>query len=229
MPPSTTRNPDSEPESPQDASFVRRALDEIAPEIDGESASSVLRADVREALADAELAAVRIRDLVRDVKSVARQDDSKRARVDLNELVHGALRLASTEVKHRANVHLALAEDVDVVAHPGQLSQVFINLLVNAAQAFVSASSKYDIHVTTRRSGDRVFATVSDNGPGIPETVLPRIFDPYFTTKGREIGTGLGLAISRDIVRSHGGDLEVNSQPGHGTTFIICLPFALNG
>ena len=107
---------------------------------------------------------------------------------------------------------------------PGPVSQVFVNLLVNAAQALESVEGeRKEIRVTARREADMAVIEVSDTGPGIPSEVLSRLFQPFFTTKG-STGTGLGLSISRNIVRRLGGDLAVRSVPGDGTVFTVSLP-----
>ena len=107
--------------------------------------------------------------------------------------------------------------------HAGQLNQVFMNLLTNAAQA-LAGSAGAKIEVVTQRRGGQVIIQVADNGPGIPEEILPRIFDPFFTTKEVGQGSGLGLSIVHGIVERHGGTIEVDSHVGKGTTFTVILP-----
>jgi signal transduction histidine kinase len=112
-----------------------------------------------------------------------------------------------------------------VRGYSGQLQQVFMNLLTNAAQALADKPSGGTIRIRTERRGDVVVIVVSDDGPGIPPDVLPRIFDPFFTTKEVGRGTGQGLTLSRTIVvERHGGSLTFDSRPGEGTTFIVRLP-----
>lgn len=108
-----------------------------------------------------------------------------------------------------------------LACHASQLNQAFLNLILNAAHAIDGAGV---VTVSTASDGQRIRITVEDTGNGIPDDVLPRIFDPYFTTKPVGAGTGLGLTIARDIVTEHGGTLTVKTQMGVGTTFQIELP-----
>jgi signal transduction histidine kinase len=101
--------------------------------------------------------------------------------------------------------------------------QVVLNLLVNARQALGDKPGA-SIHLETRAGAREVELEVRDNGPGIPEAVMDRVFDPFFTTRGPDEGTGLGLAIAYDIAREHGGVLEVSSRPGQGASFVLRLP-----
>jgi CheY-like chemotaxis protein len=183
--------------------------------------------DFRQVLRQTEEGAVRIQDIVRDLRTLARRDDDRHVRVDLNEVIHAALRIAGAQLRSQANVVKKLGSDVHVLGHAGRLSQVFINLLVNAAQAISSGPDKNnEIAVATEKAGDRVVARVSDTGPGISPENLPRIFEPFFTTKGPAVGTGLGLWISHEIICAHGGEIHVESLPGRGATFTITLPTA---
>jgi two-component system NtrC family sensor kinase len=106
------------------------------------------------------------------------------------------------------------------------LNQVFLNILVNAAQAI---EVKGEIKISTRTVSDFVEIKISDNGSGIPEDVRDKIFEPFFTTKEVGKGTGLGMSISYDIIKEHQGQIKVASEPGQGTTFTIELPLDLEG
>jgi len=173
---------------------------------------------------DAREGAHRISDIVRDMRSLARTDDEDGGWFDLNEAIRSALRIARLETTQRADVQAQLAEGLLVRGSPGPVSQVFVNLLVNAAQAIAEGSGRRgEIRVTTRREADLAVIEVSDTGPGIPSELLPRLFQPFFTTKG-STGTGLGLSISRNIVRRLGGEIAVRSVPGDGTVFTVSLP-----
>ncbi len=169
--------------------------------------------------------AVRIREILRDVRALARSDEPEAAPFDLNESIRSALRLGRAAVQGRARVEAHLVPGVQLFGAPGRLSQVFLNLLVNAAQAISDVPGEtHRITITSRRQGDRVLVRVSDTGPGIPAHILERIFEPFFTTKRPSSGTGLGLSISRDTVRDLGGELTVDSVEGVGTTFTLSLP-----
>jgi signal transduction histidine kinase len=119
-----------------------------------------------------------------------------------------------------------IVKDVDPEARirgfPGQIDQVLMNLLTNAAQAIGDRGGT--IRVSGQSRDAQVLLTVSDDGPGIPADVLPRIFDPFFTTKDVGEGSGLGLSIVHGIVERHGGQIDVDSKPGQGTTFTISFP-----
>ncbi len=183
--------------------------------------------EVRQAVGEAEEGAIRIRDIVRDMRSLGRGEDEKPATVDLNDAIRSALRLANAEIRFRATVVARLGPDVQILGSAGRLSQVFVNLIVNAAQAIGERpGQRSEIVVTSRRSGDRVVAEVSDSGPGIRPEHLPRLFETFFTTKEAATGTGLGLSISREIVRRHGGELKVQSSFGSGATFTLDFPAA---
>jgi two-component system C4-dicarboxylate transport sensor histidine kinase DctB len=120
-------------------------------------------------------------------------------------------------------VRLALAEIPAVRGNADRLVQVVLNLVVNARQA-LAGTPDARIEIETHASASEALLEVRDNGPGIPESVLDRVFDPFFTTRGPDEGTGLGLAIAFDIAREHGGALEVSSPPGHGACFVLRLP-----
>jgi signal transduction histidine kinase len=139
--------------------------------------------------------------------------------------------VATNEWKYVSTVEVDLDRNLPLVSClPGDLNQVILNLIVNAAQAIgdklgKTPTEKGKITVQTSRVGDHVEICVSDTGPGIPETIRSRIFDPFFTTKEIGVGSGQGLAIARSvIVDKHGGTLELVSEIGKGATFIIGLP-----
>ena len=125
------------------------------------------------------------------------------------------------ELKNRAVVKKEYGDIPHIQCHPNQINQVFMNLLVNASQAF---QEKGEITIRTYREGDIVSVQISDNGVGIPPDNLQRIFDPGFTTKGVGVGTGLGLSICFKIAQDHGGRIDVESELGKGSTFTIRLP-----
>jgi signal transduction histidine kinase len=146
------------------------------------------------------------------------------AEVDLNEVARAAVRTAQLgDESEGPLVRFALGELPSVRGNPDRLVQVVLNLLVNARQALAKTPGAR-IDVASRVCGEEVELEVRDNGPGIAEDVLDRVFDPFFTTRAPDEGTGLGLAIAFDIAREHGGALEVRSQPGHGACFVLRLP-----
>jgi PAS domain S-box-containing protein len=178
------------------------------------------------ALEDAEEGTRRVARVVRDLKAVSRVDAEERHPVDLRAEVETALKLAQNELRHRATVQEALDEVPRVEASEFQLGQVFLNLLVNAAHALGDGDPASQlVRVATRTAPDGwAVVEVSDSGAGIPAEVLPRIFEPFFTTKPLGKGTGLGLSVCHGIVTGLGGRIEVESQPGRGSTFRVLLP-----
>lgn len=185
--------------------------------------------EMSENLRDANEAAERIRVIVRDLKIFSRaSDEEKRGSVELHGVLESSIRMASNEVRHRARLVKDYGEIVPVEGQESQLGQVFLNLIVNAAQAIPEGNAAAnEIRIVTRM-GDAggVAVEIRDTGAGIPRDILPRIFDPFFTTKPTGIGTGLGLAISRRIITSLGGELSVASEVGKGSVFRILLPAA---
>src|SRR5262249_48554174 len=147
--------------------------------------------------------------------------------VDVRGIVESATQMASHEIRHRARLVKNLAEVPHVEANEARLGQVFLNLLVNAAQAIPEGQAgRHEVSVSTRTDEvGKAVVEVSDTGTGIAPENLPRIFDPFFTTKG-DGGTGLGLSISLGMIKSFGGDIQVTSAPGLGTTFRVILPGA---
>jgi two-component system NtrC family sensor kinase len=167
----------------------------------------------------------RIRDIVFDLRGLARTEDAS-ALVDINDAVRSALRVAAAEIRGRSLVATFGAGTL-IIGSVGRLSQVFLNLLINAAQAVAERKDgKAEILVTTKLEGAQVIAEVSNNGPPIAPEHLPRIFEPFFTTKNVGMGTGLGLSTSRDIVRRLRGELRVESSAEQGTRFTLVLPAA---
>lgn len=181
--------------------------------------------EMRQCLSDAKDGATRIRDIARDLRLLSRHDEPERAPLDLNTVVEGAARVAQLSMGKSVKLNLKLGEGAWVEGLERRLSQIFVNLLVNAAQAVMEKEPESRwVEVRTRVDGERVFAEVADGGPGIAPELQRRIFEPFFTTKEGEEGTGLGLAISREIVEEHQGTLGVESVMGEGTTFVIELP-----
>jgi len=184
--------------------------------------------EIRGPLDDAREAAGRVRLIVRDLKIFSRSPtEEPQSRVDVKSVMESSLRMAWNEIRHRVRL-IKLYENVpNVEANEGRLGQVFLNLLVNAAQAVPEGHAEdNEIRVSTRLSGERVIVEVSDTGVGIPPEIVGRIFDAFFTTKGVGGGTGLGLAICHRIVTDMGGELTVESELGKGTTLRVALPIA---
>ncbi|WP_240356231.1 MASE1 domain-containing protein [Myxococcus eversor] len=179
---------------------------------------------VRSALEGAE----RIRLIVRDLQVFSRQGDQDRTLVDLNALVPPAVRIISHALRHRARLVEEFGPVPKVLGSEARLGQVLLNLLVNAMQAVPEGNpSLHEVRVRTSTDvSGRARVDVVDTGMGISAQVMSRIFEPFFTTKPTGEGTGLGLAICQQIVRTHGGELEVRSEEGKGSIFTMLLPAA---
>ena len=163
-------------------------------------------------------------EIVGNLKDFSRLDRSKVSSFNVNAGLESTLALARHLMKSIA-VHKHFGDVAPIVCAPSQINQVFLNLLTNAAQA--TGGGNGVITLTTRRDGDGVAVEVADNGTGIAPDVLPKIFDPFFSTKDVGQGTGLGLSISYKIVQQHGGRIDVASTVGSGTRFTVWLPLAL--
>jgi PAS domain S-box-containing protein len=167
----------------------------------------------------------RVAKIAGDLKVFARADSDDRAQVNVNVLMDKALDIAANELRFRATIRREYGQVPRVLANAGRLSQVFLNLVVNAAHAIdEGAPHQNTVLITTRRHGNEVWIEVEDTGRGIAKEHLSRLFEPFFTTKGPGQGSGLGLSICANIVRAHGGRIEVASEPGHGSRFTVCLP-----
>jgi signal transduction histidine kinase len=163
----------------------------------------------------------RVNSIVADVRRFAVADSGRDVAYDLNEEVRAALRLARGKLGSRHELDLALGEIPMLRGRSQQLGQVILNLIVNALQATPNGGR---IGVTTSRRGDEVLLTVSDDGPGIAESVRGKLFQPFVTTKPVGTGTGLGLSVSYGIAKAHGGTISVESSAGLGARFTVKLP-----
>jgi signal transduction histidine kinase len=144
--------------------------------------------------------------------------------VDVNEAIRNMLVVASHQVAPVADVETELAEIPPVPADAGELNQVLLSLVVNAADAISESHRRGRIRVSTRQVDDAVAIAVADDGCGMSPDVAERVFDPFFTTKEVGSGTGQGLTVARSIVERHGGTIALETEPGRGTTFRVKLP-----
>ncbi len=181
--------------------------------------------DLPRLIASCEDGARRTRDIVLGLRNFSRLEEAKIKRVSLKEGIENTLKLLSGELKNRIKVHPHFEVVPDVMCYPSQLNQVFMNILTNAAQA-IDGEGEIWIHLRKVGDGPKAKAVVSikDSGKGIPKEGIDKIFDPFYTTKSVGQGTGLGLSISYGIVKTHGGELVVKSEPGKGTEFTISVP-----
>jgi PAS domain S-box-containing protein len=186
--------------------------------------AALMRRTAETILGEAERAAK----IVRSLLTFARKRHTTRSMVDVNQVVRDTIALRQFE-QSRANITVidALASGLPpVFADPHQLQQVLLNLVINAEQAMVSAHGRGTLLLRSWQVADHdaVALEINDDGPGMPEEVLPRIFDPFFTTKAAGQGTGLGLTVAYAIVQEHGGRLSAESRPGGGASFFVELP-----
>jgi two-component system, cell cycle sensor histidine kinase and response regulator CckA len=192
------------------------------PQVLFDSVRQVAR-EAEGAVRDSSEALRRIASVVKGLRGFVQITDSDIKRVDINEVIEAALRLVHSQVRQRAQVSCELKASRDLVADRGKLIQVFINLLLNAAQAIEVGGGSL-IHVRSADSIDGVLVSVEDDGPGVPAFAAPHIFEPFFTTKEAEHGTGLGLSLCADIIHRHRGRLELLPQGKRGAAFEIYLP-----
>jgi len=204
--------------------FMSESLATMGPQ---PSATWVLE-ELKQPLEEAREAAQMVRLIVRDLKIFSRSPaEEPTGAVDVRAIMESSLRMAWNEIRHRAQLVKHYGVVPGVMANEARLGQVFLNLIVNAAQALPEGRAEHhEVRVTTRLDGARVIIEVTDTGSGIPPEIIGRIFDAFFTTKPIGVGTGLGLAICHRIVTDMGGELTVESEVGKGTTFRVALPVA---
>jgi signal transduction histidine kinase len=193
-------------------------------EADAPAAPQAL-AEVQQMLAEARDAGVRIKEIIRDMRSLT-SGDAAATIFDVGEAVGSAVRIAGGSLRKRATLDIEPGRGLKTVGSASQLSQVLLNLLINAGDA-LAETPRRDPRISVRawRDDKSVLIAIADNGPGMSPGVAARAFEPFFTTKARS-GTGLGLSISRDIVRRYGGEIRLNTNPGVGSEFVVVLPSA---
>jgi len=180
-----------------------------------------LLTDIGSLLKESQEGTLRVQEIVKNLKSFARLDESKYKEANIHEGIDSTLKVIWNELKYKCTIIKHYGDIPNIYCNPGQLNQVFMNLLVNAAHAI---EEKGEITITTASTQKSIIITMSDNGSGIPSEKIAKIFDPFFTTKPVGKGTGLGLSISYGIIQDHGGSIEVESTVGKGTCFTIQLP-----
>ncbi|MCO7223735.1 sensor histidine kinase [Pleionea sp. CnH1-48] len=163
----------------------------------------------------------RVKDIVSSLKNFARTGNHQRAEADINQCLENTIKVVWNDVKYTSQIEPSLADIPPVMCNIDELSQVFLNLIINANQAMEEGGV---ILIKTWQEKERVYIQIADNGCGIPEDKLNNIFDPFFTTKPVGVGTGLGLSIAYGIIEEHGGKISVESEINKGTCFTIELP-----
>jgi signal transduction histidine kinase len=181
--------------------------------------------DVRDLLADARVGAERVSRVVRNLQSIARRQEEQHRPVDILHVVESAITLTWNQIRHRARLVKEFGEVPLVDGSEFRLGQLFVNLLVNAAQAVQEGNAQVnEIKVTAKTDARGLVVEVADTGEGIPPEARARVFEPFFTTKPAGMGTGLGLSICQSVVLEHRGQIEVESVEGKGSLFRVILP-----
>lgn len=177
--------------------------------------------DVKELIRESLDGGQRVKTIVLNLKGFARLDEEEWKLADLTEGIESTLNIVWNEIKYKAEVKKDYGTLPLTMCNIGKLNQVFMNLLINAAQAI---EGRGEIRVTSRCEADEIMIEIADTGCGISADQLNRIFEPFYTTKEVGKGTGLGLSIAYDIIKQHGGEISATCEPGRGTTFLIRLP-----
>lgn len=181
-----------------------------------------VRDDLADLIRESQDGLDRVKKIVQDLKDFSRVDSTQTWQMaDINQCLDSTLNVAFNEIKHKADVVKDYARIPEIECLPFQLNQVFLNLMINAAQAIANHGT---IHLATGEEDGWIWVEVSDTGSGIAPEHMKRVFEPFFTTKQVGKGTGLGLSVSYNIVSKHNGRIEVESEVGSGTTFRVCLP-----
>ena len=180
-----------------------------------------IQEDVDDLIGDCREGTERIKKIVDDLKHFAHPGEDKMKETDINTGIDSTLNVVYNELKYKATIVKEYGDVPIIYAYPQQLNQVFMNILVNAAQAIEKTG---EIKIATSTVDGKVEIRISDTGCGIDQENINKIFDPFFTTKDVGKGTGLGMNIAYNIVSKHKGDIRVESMVGEGTTFIIQLP-----
>ena len=166
----------------------------------------------------------RIKKIVQNLKSFSRLDETAFQMADINAGLESTINIVWNELKYKATLKKEYGDIPRTMCNPGQLNQVFMNILINAAQAI---QTQGEIAIRTATDSNMIYISISDTGGGIPAEKLDRIFEPFFTTKEVGKGTGLGLSIAYDIIRKHNGEIQVESVVGKGTTFTVSIPIVI--
>ncbi|MDZ7869070.1 MAG: ATP-binding protein [Rheinheimera sp.] len=183
-----------------------------------------VRTDLPELLTESIDGIDRVAEIVKNLKAFSHVDNAQWQPANLVDGLENTLKIAANQLKYHVEIHRDYAADLpEVYCQPNQINQVLLNLLVNAAQAM---DHKGHLHLRAWQQDQSVCIEVRDSGPGIAPEHMSRLFEPFFTTKPVGSGTGLGLSLSYSIIKKHQGDILVQSKPGEGASFIVCLPVA---
>ncbi len=208
---------------------LNRSLDKLRPLIAGGGAEDLAKAgaivdSMQQLVAIDQIACERIRSIIRGLKTIARVDCAEPRRIDLNQHLRDTLKLTQAEFRRRISVETDFGELPEVECFPQMLGQVFLNLLVNAAQA-IDGPGTITVRTALENNGSTVHISIADTGRGMTPEQQAKAFHAGFTTKAVGEGTGLGLSIAKEIIEEkHGGTIGFESTPGVGTTFHVRIP-----
>ena len=190
-----------------------------------EIAYDELLEDIQELVSDVKTGAVRTMEIVKGLRVFSRLDEEERKPANINDSLDATLILLRNKTKNRVGIKKFYDKELgEINCYPGQLNQVFMNILNNAVQAIPEERDNAEIQLYTEEQQEHIVVRLKDNGIGMSDEVKKRIFEPFFTTKPVGVGTGLGMSISFGIIEKHGGQIMVNSEVGVGTEFVIQLP-----
>jgi len=177
--------------------------------------------DVKNLIEDTLSGSKIVKELVENLRRFSHLDQAAKQNVDIHEGIESSLKIVHSQIKNRIQIHKNFKAVKTVECNPGQINQVLLNILSNAAQ---SIENEGNIWIDTGEENDYLFIKIKDDGKGIKKEDLEKVFDPFFTTKAVGQGTGLGLSISYSIIKNHNGTIEVESEVNKGSTFTIKLP-----
>jgi signal transduction histidine kinase len=184
-----------------------------------------INSDIKPMLDETEKGLDRVKEIVSNLNKVSHSGGGEKTLCNINNLINESLKAVWNELRFCASIDKDLAEIPDIYCHPNEITQVLLNMFINAAHANENKGTLKIISALIKE-GEQCYVTIAitDNGTGIPENLLDKIFDPFFTTKPVGVGTGLGLSVSFGIIKKHLGKINVVSKEGQGTTFTIYLP-----
>jgi signal transduction histidine kinase len=184
-----------------------------------------VNSDIKSTLSETEEGLNRVKDIVSNLNKVSHSGALEKELCDINSLIEESLKVVWNELKYCLTINKNLAKVPKIHCHKGEITQVLMNMFINASHASINKGT-LNIATEVSREGisDYLNIIINDNGNGIPQNIINKIFDPFFTTKPVGVGTGLGLSISFGIIKKHQGEIKVTSEEGQGTTFTIKLP-----
>lgn len=199
----------------------KKLIDEIKQEVDYD----FLKSDLPDLIRSCQEGTERTKNIVLDLKNFSRLEEAVITTIDLPRELDTTLNILHNKFKNKITVHKEFEDNLpQVEGYGGQLNQVFMNILDNAAFAI---QEKGDVWIRLKSQGDKVILEIEDNGIGMDEKTAKKVFDPFFTTKPVGQGTGLGMAISYKVIKNHHGEINISSELGKGTKFVITLPLSM--